>query len=39
MAAFLDELEDEHGSFDDLARALGVTDPVTRLRATLLETS
>jgi protein-tyrosine phosphatase len=37
MAAFLDSLEAEHGSFDDLARSLGVTDAVGRLRATLLE--
>ena len=37
MAAFLDSLEDEHGSFDDLARSLGVTDAVSRLRASLLE--
>ena len=39
MAAFLDWLEVEHGSFDDLARALGVTDAVAELRATLLEGS
>ncbi len=39
MAAFLDQLEAEHGSFDDLARALGVTEPVSRLRETLLDTS
>ncbi len=38
MAAFLDTLEHEHGSFDELARSLGVTDAVTRLRAALLET-
>jgi protein tyrosine/serine phosphatase len=38
MAAFLDTLEHEHGSFDDLARSLGVSDAVTRLRETLLET-
>ncbi len=37
MTAFLDTLEAEHGDFDDLARSLGVTDAVTRLRATLLE--
>ncbi len=37
MAAFLDSLEDEHGSFDDLAHSLGVTDAVLRLRAALLE--
>jgi len=37
MAAFLDALETEHGTFDDLARALGVTEAVNRLRATLLE--
>ena len=37
MAAFLDSLEDEHGTFDDLARSLGVTDAVARLRASLLE--
>jgi protein tyrosine/serine phosphatase len=38
MAAFLDSLENEHGSFDDLARSLGVTDAVLGLRAALLET-
>jgi protein-tyrosine phosphatase len=37
MAAFLDTIEAEHGSFDDLARSLGVTDAVARLRAVLLE--
>ena len=37
MAKFLSSLEDEHGSFDDLARSLGVTDAVTRLRDALLE--
>ena len=37
MAAFLDTLERDHGSFDDLARSLGVTDAVTRLRTALLE--
>jgi protein-tyrosine phosphatase len=37
MAAFLDSLEADHGSFDDLARSLGVTDAVAQLRATLLE--
>ena len=37
MAAFLDELEVEHGSFDDLAEELGVTDAVTCLRTSLLE--
>ena len=37
MAAFLDALEDEHGTFDQLARALGVTDAVERLRGALLE--
>lgn len=36
MADFLDALEDEHGTFTDLARTLGVTDAVTRLRASLL---
>jgi protein-tyrosine phosphatase len=39
MAAFLDSLEADHGSFDDLARSLGVTDAVAQLRATLLEAS
>jgi protein tyrosine/serine phosphatase len=38
MAGFLDSLRDKHGSFDDLARSLGVTDAVARLRASLLET-
>jgi protein-tyrosine phosphatase len=37
MAAFLDALEDEHGTFDQLARALGVTGAVERLRGALLE--
>jgi hypothetical protein len=37
MASFLDSLEVEHGSFDDLARTLGVTDAVSQLRTTLLE--
>ncbi len=37
MAAFLDALEADHGSFEDLARSLGVTDAVAQLRATLLE--
>jgi protein-tyrosine phosphatase len=37
MSAFLDALEDEHGTFDELAEVLGVTDAVTRLRAELLE--
>jgi hypothetical protein len=37
MAAFLDVLEDEHGTFDDLARSLGVTKAVSRLRTSLLE--
>ena len=37
MAAFLDSLRDEHGTFDDLARSLGVTDAVARLRTSLLE--
>ena len=37
MAAFLDSLEADHGSFDDLARSLGVTDAVAQLRAMLLE--
>jgi protein-tyrosine phosphatase len=37
MAAFLDSLEREHGTFDDLASSLGVTDAVERLRASLLE--
>ncbi len=38
MAAFLDELGHEHGSFEDLARSLGVTDAVSCLRESLLET-
>ena len=37
MASFLDTLAEEHGTFDDLAQTLGVTAPVERLRATLLE--
>jgi protein tyrosine/serine phosphatase len=37
MAAFLDALEAEHGSFDDLARSLGLDDAVTALRRLLLE--
>ncbi len=37
MTRFLASLEDQHGSFDDLARSLGVSDAVTRLRASLLE--
>ena len=37
MDAFLDSLEDEHGTFDELACVLDVTDAVTRLRALLLE--
>jgi len=37
MAAFLAALETEHGTFDDLARSLGVTDAVSRLRTSLLE--
>jgi hypothetical protein len=37
MAAFLDSLEADHGSFEDLARTLGVTEAVAQLRATLLE--
>jgi protein-tyrosine phosphatase len=37
MSAFLDALEADHGSFEDLARSLGVTDAVAQLRATLLE--
>jgi protein-tyrosine phosphatase len=37
MASFLDALADEHGTFDELAQTLGVTAPVERLRATLLE--
>lgn len=36
MAGFLDSLEADHGTFDDLARTLGVTDAVAELRATLL---
>jgi protein-tyrosine phosphatase len=38
MDAFLDALEDEHGSFDELARSLDVSDAVARLRDELLET-
>ena len=37
MAAFLDSLHAEHGTFDDLARSLGVTEAVTKLRSVLLE--
>ncbi len=37
MAAFLDSLESEHGTFDDLASSLGVADAVSRLRESLLE--
>jgi protein-tyrosine phosphatase len=37
MASFLDSLEAEHGTFDDLAHTLGVTDAVARLRTELLE--
>jgi hypothetical protein len=37
MAAFLDSLHDEHGTFDDLAASLGVTEAVARLRTSLLE--
>jgi protein tyrosine/serine phosphatase len=37
MAAFLDALHAEHGTFEDLAQALGVTDSVSRLRTSLLE--
>jgi protein tyrosine/serine phosphatase len=37
MAAFLDTLAQTHGSFEDLARTLGVSDAVAALRATLLE--
>jgi len=37
MARILSSLEDEHGSFDDLARSLGVTGAVSRLRDALLE--
>jgi protein tyrosine/serine phosphatase len=37
MDAFLDELAGEHGSFDQLAETLGVSDAVGRLRTTLLE--
>jgi len=36
MDAFLDALHAEHGTFDDLAATLGVTDAVGALRATLL---
>lgn len=37
MMRFLVSLEDRHGTFDDLARSLGVSDAVTRLQASLLE--
>jgi protein-tyrosine phosphatase len=37
MEAFLDSLHDDHGSFDQLATTLGITDAVARLRAALLE--
>lgn len=39
MDAFLASLAEEHGTFDDLAATLGVTDAVSRLRASLLEPS
>ncbi|HUY20788.1 MAG TPA: tyrosine-protein phosphatase [Acidimicrobiales bacterium] len=37
MDGFLDSLQDEHGTFDDLAATLGVTDAVGALRAALLD--
>ena len=37
MAAFLDALRDDHGTFEELARALDVTESVQRLRGALLE--
>jgi protein tyrosine/serine phosphatase len=37
MAGFLRALETEHGTFDDLAQSLGVTQAVSRLRVSLLE--
>jgi protein-tyrosine phosphatase len=37
MAAFLDRLVDEHGSFASLAEELGVSEPVNQLRTVLLE--
>jgi protein-tyrosine phosphatase len=37
MSAFLDSLQHKHGSFEQLAVTLGVTEAVTALRATLLE--
>jgi len=37
MSAFLEALEVEHGTFDDLARSLDVTGAVSRLRSALLE--
>jgi len=37
MDAFLDAIEHEHGSFDDLAATLGVAVAVSHLRAILLE--
>jgi len=36
MEHFLESLERDHGSFDELAGALGLTDAVERLRASLL---
>ena len=39
MAAFLDAIGEEHGSFDDLAATLGIADAVDTLRAGLLEPS
>ena len=37
MTVFLESLEEHHGTFDDLARSLGVSDAVSRLRESLLE--
>ncbi len=38
MDAFLDSVQDDHGTFDELAAVLDVTDAVARLRELLLET-
>ena len=37
MLKFLESLEERHGTFDDVARSLGVTDAVLKLRASLLQ--
>ncbi len=38
MDAFLDSVQDDHGTFDELAAVLDVTDAVARLRELLLDT-